>query len=251
MASTRLLMSVSVLAVLVAGSASAGPTSHAMEVASDGSVYFVDFERNRLLRFHDWELSVASDLDGVPAGDHLQNLVLTLKDELYIGVKKTIWKIDSDGSVIVAKPPKELKVLFGGRPGDLGLDGSVYLARDFKSIERSMPGGDTLPVLITDNISKILSMAVTPFGRIFFSNNTEVAKLQADGTVQIITELRGDTILGLAALRENECLLLRQDKSGSLRLEFIDTSGDSKVMVSAEQIASATSGESIKIESPR
>lgn len=250
MASTRFLMSVSVLAVLVAGSASAGPTAHALEVASDGSVYFVDLERNRLLRLHDWELSVASDLDRVPAGHHLQNLVLTLKDELYLGVKKTIWKVNSDGSVEVARPPKELKSLFGGRPGDLGMDGSVYLSRDFRSIERSLPGGDTLPVLITDNISKILSMAATPSGRIFFSNNSEVAKLDAEGAVKIIIELAGDTVLGLAALRENEFLLLRQDMSGSPSLEFIDVSGNSKVMVSAEQMASAVSGESIEIEQP-
>ena len=169
MAPIRLVLSVSLLAVLVAVPASAGPTSHALAMARDGSILFVDLDQNRLLRLHEGELSVASNLDGVPEGDHLQNLILTLDDELYIGVKKTIWRIAADGSVEAATPPKKLKSLFGGKPGDLGRDGSVYLARDSRSIERSLPGGDALPVLATDYIGRIQSMAVTPLAR---RNNT-------------------------------------------------------------------------------
>lgn len=247
MASTRLMLSVSLLAVLVAGPASAGPTSHALEVAPDGSVLFVDLAQNRLLRFHEGELSVASSLDGVPQGDNLQNLVQALDGELYLGLKKTVWKIADDGSMETIKAPQELKPLFGGRPGDLGRDGSVYVARDFKNVERTLPGGDTLPVLATDNISKIHSLAVTPYGRVFFGNSSEVAKLEADGSVKIIIELEGDTVLGLAALGENQFLILRKRKGGDTSLDRVDAFGNVEIVLDANQIASANSAGPVPI----
>jgi hypothetical protein len=240
MISTRLFLSVALLTAVVAMPVQAGPVSHALQVTPEGAVLFVDLEQNRLLRYHEGELSVASDLEGVPAGDHLQNLVLTLDGELYLGERKTVWKIDSNGGAEIAKPPKALKSLFGGRPGDLGRDGSVYVARDYKNIERSMPGGDSLPVLVTDNISKIHSLAVTPYGRIFFGNTSEVAKLESDGSVKIFVELAGDRVLGLAAIGENRFLLLRQDKNGARSLEIIDPFGNSQVLVNSNQIASVT-----------
>jgi hypothetical protein len=249
MASTRLLVSISLLAALVAVSASAGPTAHALELSREGTLYFVDLERARVLRFEGTELSVASTLDGVPPGDHMQNLVLGLDGQLYLGLKKSTWKIGPDGRVETAKPPAELKVLFNGRPGDLAPDGSVYTARDFKNIERSMPGAQPLAVLITDNISKIHSIAVTPYGRVLFSNNSEVAKLKADGTVEILVELAGDEVLGLAALGENEILMLLRSKSGGVSLVHVDSSGTVKPLISAEQIASASSDGPVEISS--
>ena len=228
----------------------AGPTSHAMEVADDRAILFVDLDQNRLLRLHEGELSVASNLDGVPEGDHLQNLILTLDDELYIGVKKTIWRIAADGSVEAATPPKKLKSLFGGKPGDLGRDGSVYLARDSRSIERSLPGGDALPVLATDYIGRIQSMAVTPYGRIFFGNSSEVAKLEADGSVKIFLELEGDAVLGLAASGENRFVLLRRAKGGAVNLERVDAFGNVEVLLTPDQVASASSSGPVAIANP-
>lgn len=251
MTPTRLALSVSLLTVFLAVSASAGPTSHALEQARDGTILFVDFDQNRLLRFHEGELAVASELDGVPAGDHLQNLVMTIDDDLYIGIKKAVWKISSDGRVESATPPKNLKSLFTGKPGDLGRDGSVYFARDSRNVERSLPGGDALKVLATDNIGRINTMAVTPYGRIFFGNSSEVAKLEADGSVKIFLELEGDDVLGLAAIAENRFVMLRRAaRGGAVSLEHVDAFGNVRVMLTPDQIASASSSGPVAIANP-
>ena len=250
MTPTRLVLSVSLLTVFVAVSASAGPTSHALEVTTEGSIFFVDLDQNRLLRLFEGELSVASGLEGIPAGEHLQNLVLTIDGDLYIGTKKTVWKISPEGRVESTKPPKNLKSLFAGKPGDLGRDGSVYLARDSRNIERSLPGGDDLPVLATDHIGRINSMSVTPYGRIFFGNSSEVAKLEADGSVKIFLELEGDDVLGLAALGENRFLLLRRVRGGAVSLQHVDAFGNVRVLLTPDQIASASSSGPVAIPNP-
>jgi len=247
MSRTRVSQSVALLSLALALPASAGPTSHAMEVDGDGAVLFVDLQRGRLLRFHEGELSVASELTGVPAGDHLRNLVMSITGELYLGEKKTVWKIGEDGSVESTKPPAELKALFIKRPADLAPDGSVYVARDFKNIERSLPGGDAHPVLTTDIISKIYSMAVTPYGRVFFGNNTEVAKLTAEGEVEMVLEIKEGSVLGLAALGERAVLLLRRHEKDAVSLERIHINGNREVLLSVDQIASVTSGSPVKI----
>lgn len=144
-------------------------------------------------------------------------------------------------------PPAELKALFANRPGDLAPDGSVYVTRDFRNIERSLPGGDSHPVLITDVISKIHSMSVTPYGRVFFANNAEVAKLNAKGEVEVLQELDGDVILGMAAENENSVLVLRRRKSEAPRLERIDNFGTSHVLVTAEQISAVTKDSPMQI----
>ena len=234
---SKLVSSILLMAGLVAGVAVAGPTSHALEVGRDGSLVLVDSQQHRLLRFRDGEWSVVSDLEGVPPGDHLQNLVLTMEGDLYVGVKKSIWKIDDEGRAEPSKPPTQLKSLFAGRPSDLAPDGSVYVSRDFKTIERSLPGGDAHPVLITDMIGKIHSFSVTPFGRVFFGNNSEIGRLDTDGTVEVLLEMGGDKVLGLAAFGENEFLLLRRDKSGRLQLERVDASGEVEVLLRTEEVA--------------
>ena len=235
----RLLSSASLLVVLVAVPASAGPVSHALETGADGSILLVDLERARLLRWHEGELSVLSALEGVPAGDARQNLISSIDGEIFLGVKKSVFRVLDGGGLEATKPPAGLKNLFRGRPADLAPDGSVFVAADFKQIERSLPGGDTHPVLINDTISRIHSMAVTPYGRVFFSNSSEIAKLKADGSVEVLLDVRGDTILGLAALGENECLLLRQDRDGRQTLERLDNFGNVEVVVTAEQISNA------------
>ncbi len=229
----------------------AGPVSHAMELAADGTLFMVDPDRGRLLRFRDDELSVFSDLDGVPQGDHLQNLVLTVSGELYLGEKKSVWRIHGDGSVERTPPPAELRQLFKARPGDLAPDGSIYLASDFRNIDRSLPGGDVHPVLVTDTISKIHSLSVTPYGRVFFSNSAEVAKLDAEGEVRVLVELEGHDILGLAAENETSVLLLRRDRDDQKYLERVDAFGHVTVLLTGDQIASVSSDRALEIEPPQ
>jgi len=211
-----------------------------MELDEDGAVLFVDLERGRLLRFFEGQLSVMSALEGVPEDDARRNLIRSIDGELYLGQKKAVWKVTPAGDVEAAKPPSELKSLFLNRPGDLAPDGSVYVARDFKNIQRSLPGGDTHPVLITDVISKIHSFSVTPYGRVFFANNAEIAKLDALGEVAILQKIEGETILGLAAVGERVVLVLVQKDGEAARLERLNTSGDSEVLVSGDQIAAVS-----------
>ena len=104
-----------------------------------------------------------------------------------------------------------------------------------------------MPVLATDNISKIHSLAVTPYGRVFFGNSSEVAKLEADGSVKIIIELEGDTVLGLAALGENQFLILRKRKGGDTSLDRVDAFGNVEIVLDANQIASANSAGPVPI----
>lgn len=240
MVPTRIVVSALIVVALGALPFSAGPVSHAIELDEDRSVLFVDLAAGRVLRLREGQLSVVADLAGKVEGDGLQNLVLSISGELYLGQKKAVWSVLADGSLEPAKPPKELKVLFLNRPGDLAPDGSVYVARDFRNIERSLPGGDTHPVLATDLISKIHSLSVTPYGRVFFSNNAEIAKLNAQGEVAILQELDGDVILGLAAQNENTVLVLRRNEANAFRLERLQTSGNIEVLVSADQIAAVT-----------
>ena len=237
---TRFLSSLALSLILGAMPIAAGPITHALEVEPEGSVFFVDIERGRLLRYLDGSLSVFSELDGVSGDDALQNLVRTIDGELYLGQKKTVWKIHTTGEVEASKPPADLKNLFKERPGDLAPDGSVYVARDFRNIERALPGDDAHPILMTDLISKIYSMAVTPYGRVFFANNAEIAKLDAQGEIEILQKLDGDKIFGLAALGENSLLILRQTEGAGLRLEHMDAMGKIRELVSAEQTATVT-----------
>ena len=244
MVPTRIALSVAIVWVLASLPALAGPTSHAMELDEDGSILFVDLERGRLLRLDDGQLTVVSQLEGVPEGDAMQNLIRSISGELYLGQKKTIWKVTPEGAVEAVKPPPELKVLFANRPGDLAPDGSVYVARDFKSIQRSLPGGDSHPVLAVDVISKIYSISVTPYGRVFFANNSEIAKLDAQGEIEILQEIDGEKIHGLAAMGENAVLVLRQKKVEGTRLERLDTFGNAEVLVTADHI------EAVSIQAP-
>jgi len=244
---TRIILSVSLVLVLGAAPGVAGPTSHAMEVGEDGSVLFVDLERGRLLRFHAGQLTVVAELEGVLVGDAVQNLVRSIDGELYLGQKKTVWRVTSDGELEAAKPPPELKVLFVNRPGDLAPDGSVYLARDFKNIKRSLPGGDAHPVLTTDVISKIHTFAVTPYGRVFFANNAEIAKLGAEGEVEILQKIERERIFGLAALGENSVLVLRRRNGEGTRLERLDAFGNAEVLVSADHIGAVSRDAPVQI----
>ena len=93
-------------------------------------------------------------------------------------------------------------------------------------------------------------MAVTPYGRIFFSNGAEVAKLEADGSVKIFLELDGDAVLGLAALGENRFVLLRRAKGGAVNLERVDAFGNVEVLLTPDQIASASSSGPVVIAHP-
>lgn len=226
---------------------SAGRISHAMEVTDDGSVLFVDIERGRLLRYHDGSLSVASELSGVAGEDAMQNLIRAIDGELYLGQKKTVWTVSPTGEVEAVKPPGELKNLFKERPGDLAPDGSVYVARDFRNIERALPGGDSHPVLVTDVISKIHTIAVTPYGRVFFANNSEIAKLDAEGEVAILQQIEGEKIFGLAAVGESAVLVLRQKDGEGLRLEHLDLSGNIRQVASADHIASVKTDQPVQI----
>jgi hypothetical protein len=237
---TRFLSSLTLGLILGAMPVAAGPISHAMELDPEGAVYFVDVERGRLLRYEKGSLSVFSELSGVTAGGAMQNLIRTVDGELYLGQKKAVWKLSPTGAVEAVKPPAELKNLFKERPGDLAPDGSVYVARDYRTIERALPGGDAHPVLTTDVISKIHSMSATPYGRVFFANNSEIAKLDAEGEITIFQELEGDKVLGLAAVGENAVLVLRQSEGAGLRLEHLDALGKTRELVSAEQIAAVT-----------
>ena len=247
MVPTRVLESVSLLLIASAVPVLAGPTTHAMELAENGAVLFVDLDRGRLLRYHEDRLTLVSELKGVPASDVMQNLVLAVTGELYIGHKKSVWMVKPDGAVESAKPPAELKELFVNRPADLAPDGSVYLARDFKNIQRSLPGGDAHPVLTTDVISRIHTMSVTPYGRVFFANNAEIAKLTAEGEVEILQELEKERILGLAAAGENTLLVLRQREGEGPRLERLDAFGNAELLVSAEQIAAVSRDAPVQI----
>lgn len=244
---TRISLSVFLMVLVCVLPAFAGPTSHAMEVDEDGSVLFVDLDRSRLLRFADGELTVVSELEGVPEGDVMQNLILSIAGDLYVGQKKTVWKVTSDGGLEAVKPPSELKVLFVNRPGDLAPDGSVYVARDFKNLQRSLPGGDSHPVLATDVISKIHSISVTPYGRVFFANNAEIAKLDAEGNVKILQKLEGERVLGLAAMGENAVLVLRRKDGSSARLERLDISGNTEILVSADHIGTVAADVPVQI----
>lgn len=234
---TRVLVWV-VLAAL-AGSVRAGPPYHALELAPEGTVFFVDLPRSRLLRFNQNGLVVISDLEGVPEGDHLQNLVWTHSEELYLGDKKSVWRIGEDSTVEVAIPPSELKSLFARRPADLAPDGSVYVARDFRNIERSLPGGDAYPIPVNDRIGRIRSMTVTPYGQVYCDNGSGIAKVDSDGTVSFLLESQDGTVLGLAAEDEVSVLMLRQDSAGSVDLVRIDLQGESEVVLSADQIVAA------------
>lgn len=247
MVPTRVLLSVLLALGLCCLPAYAGSTSHAMELDEDGAVLFVDLEKGRLLRFHEGQLSVMSGLEGMPADDAKENLIRSIDGDLYLGQKKAVWKVISGGEVETAKPPSELKSLFVNRPGDLAPDGSVYVARDFKNIQRSLPGGDAHPVLITDVISKIHSIAVTPYGRVFFANNTEIAKLDAQGEVKILQKFDAERILGLAAVGENVVLVLRQKDAEPARLERLDTSGSIELLVSGDQIAAVSREEPVQV----
>ena len=241
---TRLSVPVVVAALALAGSVWAAPPYHAMELAPEGTVFFVDLPRGRLLRFNQGGLVVISDLKGVPSGDHLQNLVWTHSGELYLGDKKSVWRIGEDGTVEAATPPSELKYLFARRPADLAPDGSIYVARDFRTLERSLPGGDAHPVPTNDRIGRIQSMTVTPRGQIYLGNRSGLVKLSPDGTVNILLDSDGSTILGLAAENDDSVLLLRLDNAGSINLVRIDSQGESEVILSADQIAAATVSES-------
>lgn len=245
----RISLSVSIL-LLSAGSMLAGPISHAIEVDPAGSVLFVDLDRGRLLRYLDGELSVAADLTGVPEGDVRQNLVLTVEGDLYLGQKRAVWKVSADGSVESSKPPSQIKQLFINKPGDLAPDGSIYVSRDFKTIERALPGGDAHPVLTTDVISRIHSIAVSPYGRVFFANSSEIAKISAKGEVTVLRDLRGEKVFGLAALGENEVLVLRQGDGEGLRLEKLDSSGNTVVVVEPGQMAAVSEGEPLRVHAP-
>ena len=247
MVPTRMILSVSLSFLLSPWSAVAGPTSHAMETDESGAVLFVDLERGRLLRFQDGQLSLLSDLEGVPDGDLMQNLVLSITGELYLGQKKSVWKISPDGAIESATPPKEIKALFSNRPGDLAPDGSVYVSRDFKNIQRSLPGGDAHPVLASDVISRIHSMSVTPYGRVFFANNTEIAKLDAKGEVAMLQDFYGEKVFGLAAVGENAVLVLRQPEGEGLRLERLDIFGSTQTVVSPEQMAAVAKDQPVQI----
>jgi len=55
-------------------------------------------------------------------------------------------------------------------------------------------------------------------------------------TVKIVIDMEGDAVLGLAALGENEFLLLRRDKRGDVRLEQVDAFGNPEVLLTADQI---------------
>lgn len=250
MVPTRTLLSVSLLLVFGSLPAAAGPTSHAMELDEDGSVLFVDLENGRLLRLRDGQLMVVAQLDEVPDGDARKNLIRSIDGELYVGQKKTVWRVSGEGEIEVTKPPSELKSLFANRPGDLAPDGSVYVARDFRNIQRSLPGGDSHPVLATDLISKIYSISVTPYGRVFFANNAEIAKLNAEGEVEILQELEGERIYGLAALGENAVLVLRQRDGEAARVERLDVLGNTEVIVSGEQIATVSKDAPVEIANP-
>lgn len=250
MVPTRIVLSVLIVVALRALPISAGPVSHAMEVDEDGSILFVDLLEGRLLRLREGQLSLESNLEGVAEGDAMQNLVLSITGDLYVGQKKAVWKVGADGAVEAAKPPTELKSLFINRPGDLAPDGSVYVVRDFKNIQRSLPGGDAHPVLATEGIRRIHSIAVTPYGRVFFANNAEIAKLDAKGQVEILQELNGDTILGMAAQGEHSVLILRGSEQAPTRLERLDTRGNTEVLVSAEQIAAVTREAPVQIADP-
>lgn len=239
---------ISALALVGAVPGWAGPTAHAMELTNDGVLFFVDLDRQRLLKLSGSELSVHSTLEGVPEGDPMQNLVLTVSGELYVGAKKLVFRIDDDGSIESAKPPGSIKALFSNRPADLAPDGSVYVASDYRSIDRSLPGGDSHPVLLTDTISKIHTLSVTPYGRVFFGNSSEVAKINARGEVDILVDLQGQTVLGLAAESENSVLLLRRDRDGRQHLERIDAFGNSATLLTDDQIAAVAVGAPIRIE---
>lgn len=250
MVPTRILLSVSLVLCVVGWPVLAAPTSHALELDDDGSVLFVDLDRGRLLRFRDGHLAVMADLGVVPEGDLRQNLIRSVTGELYVGQKKSVWQVDTDGGLESVKPPGELKVLFINRPGDLGPDGSVYVARDFKNIDRSLPGGDAHPVLATDVISKIYCISATPYGRVFFANNAEIAKLNAQGEVEILQKIERERIFGLAAEGERTVLVLRQKEGESLRLERLYTSGDTEVIVAGEHIDAVSEDAPVKIAAP-
>lgn len=248
MVPTRVFSSVFFLLLLGVSASSAGPTSHAMELSPDGSLFIVDIDNGRLLRLAGAELTIYSSLQGVPPGDHLQNLVLTPTGELFLGEKKAVWKVAADGSVNATKPPAQIKSLFIGRPGDLAPDGSIYVARDFRNISRSLPGGDSHPVLTTDTISKIHSMSVTPYGRVYFGNTSEVAKLNAQGEVEILVDLQGQAVMGLAAEGENAVLLLRRNRDGKLYLERIDIFGNAELLLTSEDIAAVTTEHAVTLD---
>jgi hypothetical protein len=243
----RIVLSVTLVLALGSLPVLAGPTSHAMEVDENGAVLFVDLDKGRLLRLADGQLTVVSQLEGVPDGDAMQNLIRSISGELYVGLKKTVWVVTPEGELESAKPPPELKVLFANRPGDLAPDGSVYVARDFKNIQRSLPGGDSHPVLVTDVIGKIYSLSVTPYGRVFFANNSEIAKLDAQGEVEILQQVEGERILGLAAMGENAVLVLRQKDGEGSRLERLDVLGNTEVLVSADQIGAVSEGAPVRV----
>jgi len=183
----------------------------------------------------------------VPEGDARQNLIRAISGELYLGLKKAVWMVTPEGEVEAVKPPSELKELFVNRPGDLAPDGSIYVARDFRNIQRFLPGGDSHPVLATDVISKIYTISVTPYGRVFFANNAEIAKLDAQGEVQILQELVGEKIHGLAAVGENAVLVLRQRDGESPRLERLDAFGNAQVLVTAENIGAVSRDTPVQI----
>lgn len=249
MVPTRVSMSLALLLAVGSLPVLAGPTSHAMELEEDGSILFVDIESGRLLRLREGQLSVVSQLEGVPEGDAMHNLIRAMTGEVYLGQKKTVWKIGPEGDLESVKPPAELKTLFANRPGDLAPDGSIFVARDFKNIQRSLPGGDAHPVLVTDMISRIYSMSATPYGRLFFANNTEIAKLDAKGEVEILQQVEGEKIYGLAALGENAVLVLRQRDGEGARLEKLDTFGKVEEVVSAAHIAAVSPQAPVEIAS--
>lgn len=245
----RIFLPVFLVLGSVAMAALAGPTSHALELEEAGSVLFVDLDGGRLLRLHEDQLTLVAELAEIPAGDLRQNLVLSITGQVYLGQKKSVWEVTAAGELEAVKAPAELKVLFVNRPADLAPDGSLYVARDFKNIDRSLPGGDSHPVLITDVISKIHSIAVTPYGRVFYANNSEIAKLDAQGEVNILQKIEDEKIFGMGAIGENEVLVLRQKDGEAVRLERLDTIGKTEVLVSAEQIATVSRDNPVEITS--
>lgn len=242
MAPTRVFTSAVLLSSVLAGAVWAAPPYHAMELSAQGDLYFVDLPRARLLRLNQQGLVVISDLVGVGDGDHLYNLVSTHTGELYLGDKKSLWRIGENGSVEPSSPPEGMKYLFARRPADLAPDGSIYVARDFRKIERSLPGGSAHPVIVQGSLGRIESMTVTPFGRIYLDNGSELVQIDADGRLTTLRAGEGDTVVGLAAESEDSVLMLRL-AAGGVDLLRVDGQGESEVILSADQIAAVTAGE--------
>jgi hypothetical protein len=122
------------------------------------------------------------------------------------------------------------------------------VARDYRNINRYLPGGDATPVLISDTIGKIHSLSVTPYGRVFFGNNSEVAKLDAEGEVEILVDLEGQNVLGLGAVNESEVLVLRRDRAGKQYLELIDAFGHTTELLTSEQMAAVSDDQVVTVD---